>query len=226
MIPVIGAVMTQELIARVLAAKNVSVARKSSFIAGGMYLSLGAIPAFLGLIGPKVIPGIDSVESYLPMLAQTVLPQYLYILFSGALISAILSTVDSILLAQSALVTHNFLVPVFKITDEKKKVFYGRLCVVIAGVLAYILALHAGRIYDLVIYAESLGSAGVVAITAIALIWKKGHEKAAILALVIGLIAVPINENLLELQAPFVSAIIMSLISYLIGVKLSNLKVF
>jgi SSS family solute:Na+ symporter len=81
MIPVIGAVMTQELIARVLAAKNVSVARKSSFIAGGMYLSLGAIPAFLGLIGPKVIPGIDSVESYLPMLAQTVLPQYLYILF-------------------------------------------------------------------------------------------------------------------------------------------------
>ncbi|MBL7665249.1 MAG: sodium:solute symporter family protein [Bacteriovoracaceae bacterium] len=216
LIPVIGAVFTQELISRTLAAKNVSVARKASFSAGLMYLALGSVPAFLGLIGPKILPGLENSETFLPLLAEKFLPGYLYILFTGAMIAAILSTVDSIILAQSALVTHNFLIPFFKIQNEKRKVHVARMTVVTAGIIAYLFALSSDRIYDLVMMAESLGTAGIVVVTIIGMIYKKGDEWGAISAMIVGFIAMPVYRDYLNLGAPFFMSMASSLLVYVL----------
>lgn len=101
--PVFGSILATELISRVLAARSATVARRSSFIAGGLYLAIGAIPVYLGLIGASVLPGLDDAERVLPSLAQAHLHGVVYVLFAGALVSAILSTVDSALLVAGSL---------------------------------------------------------------------------------------------------------------------------
>jgi Na+/proline symporter len=50
---------------------------------------------------------LGADEAYLPSLATALMPPWMYIIFTGALISAILSSVDSALLAVSAVVTES-----------------------------------------------------------------------------------------------------------------------
>ena len=80
-------------------------------VGGSCYLLIGLIPLFLGMIGPGLVPDLADGEQILPILAQTYLPTALYIVFAGALMSAILYTVDSALLAAGALVSHNLVLP-------------------------------------------------------------------------------------------------------------------
>jgi Na+/pantothenate symporter len=79
-------------------------------VAGGAYLLIGLIPVTLGLAGAVLVPGLEESEQVLPVLADRYLPTFLAVMFSGALVSAILSTVDSALLVAAGLVSHNVVV--------------------------------------------------------------------------------------------------------------------
>lgn len=68
-------------------------------VGGTLYLAVGLIPVFLGLVGPALLPGLEEPEQLVPTLAQQYLPTLLYVIFAGAMISAILSTVDWVLLS-------------------------------------------------------------------------------------------------------------------------------
>ncbi len=111
LIPIAGTMVSQEALARTLAAKSPEVARRGALWGAAIYLAAGLIPVSLGLFGPQlavrlgVTLGTD--EAYLPSLAAALFPDWLMILFTGALVSAILSSVDSALLAVSAVVTES-----------------------------------------------------------------------------------------------------------------------
>ena len=149
-----GSLVAQEVAARVLGTKSPSVARNSTLLGGAMYLAIGLIPAFLGLLGTRLMPGLANPEQLLPELAEKYLHPFFYILFVGALVSAILSTVDSTLLAASSLVSHNFIVSLRPDMPDARKLFLARAGVVIFGVAAYALALGADNIFELVQQAD------------------------------------------------------------------------
>src|SRR5690606_39820284 len=90
--------------------------------AGGGYLLAGLIPVYVGLVGMSLLPDVtlESTDHFLPTVAKTYLPTVLYVMFVGALVSAILSTVDTALLVSSSLVCHNTLFPLLKIEDEAR----------------------------------------------------------------------------------------------------------
>lgn len=214
MIPILGSVIAQELISRVLACRSSKIARRASLSAASIYLVIGAIPVGLGLLGVHLGVQVTEADQFLPAVAKSLLPSTLYIIFIGALTSAILSTVDSTLLAVSALVSNNlFHTSVYK--DEKKKVRVARLVVIAAGVGAYIMALYADRIYDLVELASSFGGAGVFTITIMALFTRIGGWRAASATLVFGVLCTPFAEYILEFEAPFITSVIGSFICYL-----------
>ncbi len=110
-VPVVGSMLAVELLSRVLGCRSAETARRACFVGGGLYLAVGAIPAVLGLCGPWLVPGLEDGEQLVPVLASQHLAAWVYVPFAGALISAILSTVDSCMLAGSTLVTHNVLLP-------------------------------------------------------------------------------------------------------------------
>lgn len=117
-IPICGSVVSQDLISRVLATRSPQIARQACVFGGLLYLLVGLMPVSLGLVGAELIPGLSHGEQVLPALAKQYFSTFLYIIFAGALISAILSTVDSALLAASALLSHNLIVP--RLKEEKK----------------------------------------------------------------------------------------------------------
>lgn len=216
MVPILGSLVAQELVSRVLAAKSGGVARRSSFYACAVYLLIGSIPVLLGLVGPKLVPGLEEAEQFLPAVAQRLLSPVLFAMLAGALISAILSTIDSVLLAIGALVSHNLVLPVLGLTGERERLISARVVVVIAGVLSFVMALYAEGIYDLVETASAFGTAGILVTTLAALYWKRGNARAAAAALLTGVVVTPLSQYQLELDAPFLTSIAISAMVYVL----------
>ncbi|HMW35965.1 MAG TPA: sodium:solute symporter family protein [bacterium] len=185
-IPICGSLVAQELLSRVIASRSPQIAQRSSLLAAILYVSVGIIPVLIGLTGFVVLPGLSESESILPMMAQKYLTPMLYILFSGALVSAILSTVDSTLLAASSLMTHNLIIASRRDLDEKLKLRISRWGVIFMGILSYILALYAEGIYDLVKDASALGSAGIFIVFVFGLFTNWGGAYSALASLIVG----------------------------------------
>ncbi len=213
-IPVLGSVAATELISRVIAARSPQVAQRSAFAAGGLYISIGLIPVFIGLTGAALIPDLAQSEALLPAVAQALLPGVLYVMFAGALISAILSTADSTLLVASGLLSHNLVVPFTPGVSERAKVLIARLGVAGFGVIAYMLALRATGVLDLVEQASAFGSSGTLVIVCFGLFTGFGGPMAALATLVAGmgsyLLGVAIGSPI-----PFITSLVAALVTYL-----------
>ena len=94
----LGNIPSQDVMQRVFAARSERVAQRACLWAGGLYLLLGTIPVLLGLAAAVLLPE-DSLSSVLPQLASLTLGPELTVLFVLTLLSAVLSTIDSALLA-------------------------------------------------------------------------------------------------------------------------------
>jgi Na+/proline symporter len=216
-IPVFGSVVAAELVARVVATRSPQVAQRSFLAAGGLYLLVGLIPVSLGLLGAVAVPGLEQPEQVLPLLAQQHLPPALYMLFAGALVSAILSTVDSTLLVASSLVSHNIVVPLRPGITEAGKVRSARIGVAVFGTLAYLMALYAEGVYALVEQASAFGSAGIVVVVTFGLFTKWGGPRSAMAALLAGVAVWVVGFYLLELPFAYLSALAAAITAYAIA---------
>ena len=184
--PLLGSLVAQELIARMSSARSGVVARRSSILAGLIYVLVGSIPVALGLLGPALLPGIADPEQILPELARTKLSTLGFILFAGALVSAILSTVDSALLVSSALLSHNLVGRLWPRSSEKAKVRVARLGVIGFGLLAFVLALAVSSVGELIELTNGFGSAGVFVLLVFGLFTRFGGRASAFAALTAG----------------------------------------
>lgn len=186
MVPIVGSLVAQEAISRFLGATSASVARKGCYIAAGLYLTVGMIPVIIGLVGSAAGFQPSGQDAFLPELAQQYLDPILYVILMGALVSAILSTVDTTLLAISALATRNLVEPSMPNLSEKAKVRLGRALTATGGVIALAVAASGETIKGLVEIASSFGSAGIVVALMFGLHTRFGDERAAVSALVTG----------------------------------------
>lgn len=215
-IPIAGSVVAVELLSRVIAARSPQVARNGAVLAGGLYIAVGLMPVFLGLTAAHLVPGLQDPEQFLPTLARQQLSTVGYVLFLGALISAILSTVDTILLVAGGLVSHNIAGPLLGLTDERRKVQLARLSVVSFGLLALYLALGGRGVAELVQEASAFGSAGVLVVVSAGLFTRFGGPRSAILTLVGGL-ALYAGGTFVGLPYPFITSVAGSVGLYLVG---------
>lgn len=188
-IPIIGSLFTAEIVTRVLASRSAEGARQSVLLGASLYLVVGLIPVFLGLIGPQLIPGLADGEQLLPLFAETYLPTVLFVIFAGALMSAILSTVDSALLAAGALASHNVILPLLGTKGDVAKVKVSRLTVALFGLIAYGLAASADSVLGLVQEASAFGSAGIFTCCLLGLSQKRGGRFTAAAAMIVGMVS-------------------------------------
>jgi SSS family transporter len=224
-VPVLGSLVAAELVTRAIASRTARIARNAALLAFFVYVTMGIIPVFIGLIGPQQIPGLEHGEQILPLLAEKYLPQLLYVLFIGALLSAIISTVDSALLTCGSLTSHNIILPLFRqrgMISESLKVLLARRSVVVYGVIAYVMALYAEGVYHLVEEASSFGSAGLVVVIIFALYQKSGSPIAAMSSLIGGVGSYIIGAYLLELSHPFITSLLTAFLLYVLGDLMST----
>ena len=215
-IPVFGSLITTEIVGRVIAARSPEVAQRSSFAAGALYITIGIIPVLLGLVGPALVPQMEDSEQIIPTLALQTLSTVGYALFAGGLISAILSTVDSTLLVSAGLLSHNLLVPVFNVVDERLKVRLARGGVIVFGVVAYFLARRAEGVFALVEQASAFGSAGVIVTVSFGLFTRLGGPATAIATLLVGTVSYLVAAYA-GFGYPFILSLLLALGTYVVG---------
>lgn len=213
-VPVCGSVLAAELVARVIACRTPEIARRSSLLAGAVYICIGVIPVTVGLIGYTAVPGLEHPEQILPLMAQKYLHPLPYTLFAGALVSAILSTVDSALLVASSLVSHNLIVPLRPGMPERRKVLIARAGVAVFGALAYVMALFAGGVYSLVEEASAFGSGGVFTVVVLGLFTRWGGVPSAFAALFTGMGTWITGAYILDLPYPYITSLGAALAAY------------
>jgi Na+/proline symporter len=213
-VPIFGSLLAVELLTRILGCRSAETARNATLIGAAIYLSVGSIPVVLGLAGPALVPALDEPEQLIAVLAQQHLTTFLYVLFAGALISAILSTVDSCLLAAGSLAAHNIIVPVKPKLSEREKIWCARGCVIVFGVIAYVIALYASGIYELVATASAFGSAGIFVVGLFGLFTTFGRAASAYAALVTGMVVWVVGEFVLAWPTPYLASIASALVAY------------
>lgn len=218
-IPVIGSLTATEVVSRVIAARSGTVAQRASLTAGTIYITLGLIPLAVALMATQFIGPLAEAESVLPAVARELLSPLAFAVFAGGLVSAILSTVDSTLLVASGLLTHNLIVPLGRITDERRKLWIARGGVVTFGVLAYLLALSTSGVLALVEQASALGSTGIVVTVLFGLFTTLGSPRTAAATLVIGLVSY-VGGVVAGLETPFLASLALSLLTWGLGCTL------
>ncbi len=101
-------------------------ARNACILGGVIYLCIGLVPVYMGLVGPSVLPGLDETEQIVPSLAVKFRPTFFFMMLAGAAISASLSTVDSVLLSRGSIIPYNLLVPMRPNLSEAARVRFAR----------------------------------------------------------------------------------------------------
>lgn len=182
----LGALMGQDLIQRSLASKSGSVARSSAITGGFCYLLLGLIPLFIGVAGRTILPGLEKPELLIPLLAKAYLSPFAFTLFACGILSAIMSTADSYLLAGTSLVANNVLLKIWPLNSEKKKIRLLRQVNIVLALLAFGLALSGPSIFDLMVHSGAILFVAIFVPASAALFWKGASLRAAWSALIGG----------------------------------------
>jgi solute:Na+ symporter, SSS family len=218
LVPILGSLMSQELVSRVSASRSAKVAVNSAWRAAGIYLLVGLIPIGVGLLGHVYHPNLAETDSIMPLLAKQHLNVFLYVIFVGALVAAILSTVDSTLLAVSALATHNLLYAHYPNLTDKRKVLIARVGVMISGLIAYGITFSSESVTGLVETASSLGGPTILVMVCFALFTKMGNHISALVAMTTSIVVWFVSHFVIEAQAPVIWTVLSCLGSYLLTV--------
>jgi Na+/proline symporter len=222
-IPLLGSVAIQEVASRSLAARSPELARGAGLCGGGLYLIVGLIPVTLGVLGP-LLATVDDPEQLLPTLANLHMPTLVNLLFAGALVSAMLSTVDSSLLAAAAILTRNLQL------GSRARTPAGKLLVVRCtaagcGIAALVLAHWGDSVSNLVEESSGFGSAGIFILFCLALYGRAGRVSAAAAngCLLGGITAWVLGRYVLDAATPFLWSLGAAMVGLAIGAQIGKL---
>ncbi len=215
-IPVLGSLVTTEMVGRIIATRTPEIARRASIVAGCLYISIGLIPVFVGIVGADLVTSIDDSEQLMAVVARRALPTVGYAVFAGSLTSAILSTVNSTLLIASGLMSHNLLIPTLGITSERMKVLLARAGVAVFGVIAYVLAIRSQGVFALVEQASAFGSTGALVTITFGLFTRFGGPSTALATLTLGLLSY-LTAAYGNIPHPFLISFAVALTTYVTG---------
>lgn len=146
----------------------------------------------LALTGRHLMPHYmethTDTQFIIPELITNYTSAFVQILLFGALLSAILSTASSALLAPAAILGENIIRPRLKQISDRKLLRISRLSVLAIAVIAMVMAVRRGNIYELVGEAASVGLVSLFIPLTAGLFWKKANTRGAVTSIVAGLV--------------------------------------
>jgi SSS family transporter len=185
----LGSIPSQDVFQRVMSSGSQTIAVRSCFIAAGMYLTVAMLPLFISLCAKHLYPQLVAGDTQLALpnmvLMHASLP--VQILFFGSLLSAIMSTTSSAILAPAAIFSENLIKPLAKERlNDKQLLTITRICVLAFSAIATAMACTRSDIYELVGQSSVLSLVSLFAPLTLGLYWKKATSVGAVLAMVLG----------------------------------------
>jgi sodium/proline symporter len=201
------------ILARFMSAKSLLKLKESMVIAiVWVFVSLtGAV--IVGLISIAMFDGLKDgeQEKVFIYMIQDLLGPWLGGVMLAAILSAIMSTIDSQLLVSSSALTEDFYQKAIKRdASEQEVIWVGRICVIIISVIALVLALKpSDTILGIVAYAWGGFGAAFGPLVLFALFSKKTSWQSALAGMVIGTVVlvvwkqVGLDERIYEIVPGF-----------------------
>lgn len=160
---------------------------------------VGAIA--VGITGIAIFPSVsdmggDSEKVFIYMIQKLFNPWIGGVLLA-AILSAIMSTIDSQLLVSSSTLTEDFYKYIKKDATEQEKIWTGRICIIIIALAAYVLAMNPqAKVLSMVAYAWA-GFGGVFGPAVLMTLYsKKLNWKSVFSGMIIGSITIILWKNL------------------------------
>lgn len=151
-----------QLLIRFMSARDDGEIKKARIVSVVVLLifTIGAVTA--GVAGRALFPGLEDPETIFPVLSNNLFPPIIAGMLLVVVLSAIMSTVDSLLLLASSAVVRDSYQKIMG-TDKSEETLsnYGKIVTVIIGAVAVVLGIQEPRvIFDFVLASWSgLGSA-------------------------------------------------------------------
>ncbi|HWV28063.1 MAG TPA: sodium:solute symporter family protein [Dyadobacter sp.] len=214
----LGSIPQQDVFQRVMSAKSARVSVQSTLLSSLMYLTIALLPLFIGLCGHHLYPGEEKDgQMIIPNMVLKHMSLPLQILFFGALVSAILSTTSSAIMAPAVVLGEN----IFKYfkpdlgDNELLKII--RAGIIGITLVCIFMAATRESIFELVAESSAFSLVSLFVPLAAGLYWKSSNTLGCVLSMVIGL-AVWLVCVFIETEYPaLVYGLLASLLGMVIG---------
>lgn len=187
----LGSIPSQDVFQRSMSSGSARTAVWSSYIAAFLYLTIAMLPLFISLCIKHLYPGevLGDTQLTLPNMVLLHTPMPVQILFFGSLLSAIMSTTSSAILAPAAIVSKNLVKPLIGHRfSDKQLLLVTRISVLIFSAIATLMACLRSNIYELVSESSILSLVSLFIPLTFGLYWKRATSAGAFLSMVLGMI--------------------------------------
>jgi len=219
----LGSVATPEKVIRLYAMKDMKTIRRGILLAIIVVTGINLLVFVLGLAAMVLFPNLPTGDLAMPMIAKAVLPTFIGTIMLAAITSAMMSTVDSLLLvAGSALsedIYQNFLE---KKASRSRRLLVARLGIFIVGIIPLIFIISGfaeGELVQfIVILFTAIMGAGFFTPVVGGILWKRATKQGAIAAMIGGVVTTGLWKAYGDpLIYPVLPGFIVSILAYLIG---------
>jgi solute:Na+ symporter, SSS family len=179
----LGNMTGQDLGQRIFSAKSAKVAQLGCIIAGASYIVIGMIPAMAGVF-KHVLLGDDYQGVLMIGIAQKYLTPAFGVLFVIAIMSAVISTITSALLAPASIMANNLLKAYF---PKHSVLFLSRISVIIVAITAVLVSILGENVYGILEASYAIGFVSLFCPLFVGIFHKKTSERAILYAMFVGL---------------------------------------
>lgn len=188
----LGSIPSQDVFQRCMSSSSAKTAVQSCYIAAVLYLSIAMLPLFISLCTRHLYPDQVQGDTQLTLpnmvLAHTALP--VQILFFGSLLSAIMSTASSAILAPAAIFSENLIKPlIHNRFSDRAFLVLTRLSVVLFSVVATVMACMRSNIYELVGESSVLSLVSLFVPLTLGMYWRRASSAGALAGMMAGMLA-------------------------------------
>ncbi len=218
----LGSVATPEKVVRLYAMKNMKTIRRAVLLTIVVVTGINLLVFILGLAAMALFPNLPTGDLAMPIIAKAVLPTFIGTIMLAAVTSAMMSTVDSLLLVAGSALSEDIYQNIFNRTASKsRKLIVARLGILIVGIvpLFSVLAGFAkGELiqFIVVLFTAIMGAGFFVPVVG-GVLWKRATKQGAIAAMVGGVVVTGLWKAFGNpLIYPVLPGFITSLVAYVV----------
>jgi SSS family transporter len=179
-----GSIACQDLMQRSMSAHNEATSVWGTYLAAALYFVFGVMSPLIGIMMYGLQPDLPANElnGLLVFAAMKYVPPVVAAIFIAALASALMSTSDSSILAGASVVTENLLPRIWPDMDDRRKLLWTRIMVVVIGLASIGIAAAITNIYKLATISWALLLVGLFVPFALGMYWRKANGSGAVAA--------------------------------------------
>jgi sodium/proline symporter len=204
----LGFMGSPQLFIRFMSIKNISEIKKGRWVAVIFTIITDSCAVLIGIYGRYLLTSLgdnteeilgNGAQNVLPLLVDKIMPLTLIGIYIAAVLSAIMSTIDSLLVVASSAISRDFYQQIFKPDkSERELAKISRIITLILAILALIIALIVAAISPTrtIFWFVMFGWSGIAATFCptiiLSVFWNKFSEKGAIASMITGFLSVPL----------------------------------